>query len=299
MADTQTLEGRLASVQIRGADLWGTAMLVPDAGPNVKLAGKLPGVREGDTVKVVGFWATHPRYGPEFRLHDITAVDAKSTGGVVAWLVSRLPKIGRKRARELVERFGVEGIWTVLEETPDRLLEVKGIGSRARDEIVDAYHRHREERDLIVQFKEWGLTDHQIGLVTEAWGANAEARIRKNAYDLIEEVKGFGFARADAVAQSLGVKPRDPFRIRAGILTVLRVEHKRGHTYVPAPVLLAKAAGLLGIDAKSPELWPAAFALSDAGRLVGGGHRARLPEVYEAERGVARGVLRLLRGAAA
>ena len=89
--------------------------------------GKMLDVRQGDTVELQGLWEEHPRHGRQFRVRLCTVVVTEDASGAVAWIASRLPDVGRARATELVERFGVPALWTVIEQEPGRLAEVPGI----------------------------------------------------------------------------------------------------------------------------------------------------------------------------
>lgn len=291
----ETFTGEILEAKILGADFFGRATVRPSTGGRVVLCvGKLLGVQPGDTVEVTGAHTTHPRWGEQFTVRSIRAVAPRDASGVIGWITSRLPNLGRARALQLVERFGVDGVWTTIEREPDRLLEVDGITPDRRDAIVAAYHEHRHERDRVVTFKQWGLTDGQIAHVVKTWGARAEERVRADPYELIEHVHGFGFTRADAVAQRMGLPRTAPARIRAGLMHVLKEAVQRGHTFLWTPALVKMGAQLLGVDERvcGPEL----RALLEGGRIWADPverRRVALAELARAEESVAARLLRL------
>lgn len=294
----ETIRGEVLSLRIIGNDFWGTAGVRTDDG-DVTVTGKLVSVSVGETAELRGQWTEHPRWGRQFKVIELTVVQPTSAAGIVAWMAGRLPQLGKRRAAELVDTFGPDGIWEVIENEPDRLLEVKGITPKRRDAIVDAYRTHREERDRMVQFKTWGLSDGQIARVIETWGEGAESRMRANPFDLIQHVHGFGFDRADAVAQRMGIAPTHPGRIRAGILFTLDEAKVDGHTYLLAGALIGIAARMLRVPKQC--VMDELFRMRDAKAVVGGRGRARIPSIARAEKQVATRVLEMLRmeGAAA
>ena len=67
-------------------------------------------------------------------------------------------------------------------------------------------------------------------------------------YRLARDIYGVGFKTADKLAQALGLPLDSPSRIEAGIVYVLNQMTDDGHVYAPRPLLVEKAAELLGVD---------------------------------------------------
>lgn len=287
------IRGEVTEARVLGDGFWGTAKVRPERGRMVTAVGKLIGVQPGDTVELEGAWAEHPRYGRQFKFRTLTTLVPQDSSGVVAWLSSRLPNLGPKRAADIVEKLGAEGVWHVIENEPNRLLEVPGITEARRDAIVEAYWTHRAERDRIVKFKAWGLTDGQIARVMEKWGGRAEAILAEDPYRLCDEVYGFGFKRADAVALRMGLPADSPARIRAALVHLLtEAADGHGHAYVPGGKLIGMTSQLIKVDERSVarELTQ----LVEIGKVRRNGSRAVLPELDDAERDVATKVARAL-----
>lgn len=245
----ETIRGELVSQRIVGADMWGIAELRVGAdGRTVTATGNLLGTSPGDTLELDGVWTTHPKWGEQFKVRALRVVVPQDNSGAVKWL-AKLPQIGRQRATALVERFGVPGIWEVVEKTPELLEQVPGITAVRRDEITCRYHEVRHARDREARLLGWGLTQGQITRVLAKWGEQAEEVLREDPYQLCDEVYGFGFTRADAVARRMGLSQDAPPRLRAGVMHVLReMAADGGHCYLRRPKLLGAAARLLSVD---------------------------------------------------
>ncbi|GAA3321216.1 hypothetical protein GCM10020331_036070 [Ectobacillus funiculus] len=70
--------------------------------------------------------------------------------------------------------------------------------------------------------------------------------IRSNPYQLIENVEGIGFGRADEVGRAFGIHGNHPDRIRAGCLyTLEHVSLQEGHAYMTAEQLIEQTNKLL------------------------------------------------------
>src|SRR5690606_17287292 len=80
--------------------------------------------------------------------------------------------------------------------------------------------------------------------------------ILKNPYKLVEDIEGIGFLTADKIAQKVGIKPDSDFRLRAGIIYILKsAAEKNGHTYLPLDVLNKSVQEILKIDKTQDELY--------------------------------------------
>ncbi len=236
------MTGELIALRVVGDDIWAIGNVRTDDG-TITAVGKFLGAKVGDTVELDGHWDTHPRYGPQYKFKTCRVSLPKTDVGVVLWMASRLPNLGEKRAREMLEHFGsAELLWSVIEYDPERLAEIKGITVERAEEIAVVYADFLHERDRMILFRTWGLTENQIGRVLTAWGKDSEERIKSNPYSLAEVVDGFGFLRADKVARRMGIAHDSAHRVQAGIAHTLGVAVGYGNCYMPTGKLVNLAA---------------------------------------------------------
>lgn len=318
-----TIKGQVEQVKLppRGRG-WGViTLLVGSANERASVTGHPLGIEVGDTIECVGQWENHPRFGKQFAARELRTLVPSDASGVIAWMLARLPAIGRKLATALVEEHGIPGVWDVLEHHPEKLAAMRGITPERARKIHERYVQLLPERDRVVQLKGYGLTDRQIARLTEAFGERVVDELRRDPYQLIERVDGFGWARADELAMRMGLPADHPSRIRAGIAHVLEEARAAGHCFVPAGKLIAMSARMLGVgDAQvvreGRELIAAGKLAQREGAARGGGPgagagsggaaartagaaggtvaRVYLSAVDEAEQAVARAVLRLV-----
>ena len=295
--DLEVLRGQVASVKLL-KDGWGRAMVRAGSGDAaVAVMGTVLGVDEGTTVECHGRWDVHPQYGKQFKASSISTVVPSSAEGAIAWIASKLPAVGRKRATELVERYGIPALWDVLEQSPEQLVEVRGITADAAQKIGAEYARVKSERDEMVTLRGWGLSEYQITRCRDAWKGNVVAELRADPFRLAEVVDGFGFKRADEVARRMGTPSDHPSRIRACILHTLSEAEGAGHCYVPSGRLVAISSDMLGLarDIVARELSLAV----GLGVVVQDGTRIYSSATHSAEQGVARRALAMLEGRSA
>ena len=87
------------------------------------------------------------KYGMQLQVEQCHEIVQRTEEGVLAYLGSGLIKgIGEKTAAQIVARFGV-GTLDILEKSPERLLEIRGITENKLQDIKDSY---REDRKSVV-----------------------------------------------------------------------------------------------------------------------------------------------------
>ena len=288
------LTGELIAHRVVTEDFWSIATIKTKEEGAIAATGKLLGAQLGDTVEVTGDWHEHKTFGRQFKVRECIVTIPQTDNGVIAWLSSRLPNVGASRARDMLDHFGgAEALWAVIERDPRRLTEVKGVTEERADLIVEAYARFHHDRDRMIRFRRWGMTEYQIAKMLAQWGDDAENRLRSNPYELATFVDSFGFLRADAIAQRMGV-PKDAIpRIECGLRHTMEQAAGHGHCYVATGKLVAIAAEkVLRIDGDVVAL--ELHKMRKRGEFVQHGKRTFARYLNEAERRCADAIRALL-----
>jgi exodeoxyribonuclease V alpha subunit len=251
----------------------------------ITVVGNLPTANVGEYLAMRGRWVIHQDYGRQFRIDTYEPLLPPTLVGMKKYLGSGLIKgVGPVFAERIVNIFG-ERAFEVIEERPEELMKVPGIGETRVERIRQAWQEQREIKNLMVFLQSHGVS---VGLgvrIYKRYGNAAVNVIRENPYQLAEDVWGIGFKTADKIAQNLGIAPDAPGRLQSGIEYALHRKSDEGHVYVPKDELLASAAELLGVDAMV--LPPALEALIGKRRAVSDAERVYLAPLYFAEMGVA------------
>ena len=290
-----TVEGTVSRIVFANPENhWCVFHLVDtDAATTTCVVGVVPGVREGEHLRVHGEWVEDVRYGRQLRAHRTEVVLPASAEGIERYLGSgRIPGIGAKTAALLVETFG-ERTLEVLDREPQRLMAVRGIGEKRLGGIVAAWKSGSSARDALVFLQGLGIGPSLAGRIVADYGADAGGRVRADPYALSRDFHGVGFLTADRVASRLGVAQDAPVRVRAGIVHALEDARSDGHVCLPAPELRAAAEQVLGVGAVA--VADQLDALVASGRLVADGPEPLIytPDLSGAEERTAANLVRL------
>ncbi|HUT03106.1 MAG TPA: ATP-dependent RecD-like DNA helicase [bacterium] len=219
----------------------------PD-GETIVVCGNLGPCSPGEEVEVQGTWSQHPKYGKRLQVHSFQSRIPQTLAGLRKFLGSGLiTGIGETRARQIVEHFGDKTV-EVLDHDSERLLSIPGIGPQTVKRAVEAWNRYRGLRQLLVFLQGYGVSIARGMQVFKEYGASAVNVLTSNPYKLADDITGIGFKTADAIAQKLGLSPKNPERIKAGASYALRRASEKGHTYLPKDVFVSSVQELLAVE---------------------------------------------------
>lgn len=285
------------------------------SGPDLlTVVGPLLGAQIGESLRLTGYWGSHPRYGRQFEVHSYTTVLPATIQGIRRYLGSGLIKgIGPTMAERMVDHFGLE-ILSVIENEPERLVEVHGLGPKRTRRIADAWEEQKAIKEVMVFLSGVGVSTSLAVKIYKKYADESIEVVRTEPYRLAADVWGIGFKTADTIAQSVGIPHDSPERIKAGLQYTLSEAADDGHCYLPEPNLITDAAKILEVDreligpclddlvvAEGVVREPVPIRTSGANSADGDDRPdgATVPAVYlvpfhRAERSLARGLLGLL-----
>ncbi len=255
----------------------------------VTAVGPLPGVRVGENLRLEGGWIDDPKFGRQFRVQSFSPIVPSTKDGIARFLGGQIKGVSLELAARIVARFG-ETTLEVIENEPERLREVRGIGKKRLTEITRSLEAQREIRALMVFLHSHGIGAGLAVKIHKRYGSNALHIVREDPFRLAADVFGIGFKTADRIAASLGCPPDAPRRLEAGAIHALGEAADRGSVYLPRELLHREAEALLG--AGGAALDRAIDGLSDHHAVVveatkSGEQAVYLAELHEAEAGLA------------
>ena len=229
------------------------------------VVGNLPSPNPGETLRMRGEWVVNAKFGKQFKVESCISVLPSTATGIEKYLGSGLVKgIGPVMARRIVAQFGLETL-EVIEESPEKLREVEGIGEIRVKRIGEAWQEQKEIRDVMVFLQGHGVSSTYAVKIYKAYGNQAIQIVKENPYRLATDISGIGFKTADKIARNMGIDPQSQIRIEAGILHTLSELVDEGHVYYPQEKLKEAATALLETE---PEKVEAALAALAAQRRV-------------------------------
>jgi exodeoxyribonuclease V alpha subunit len=115
----------------------------------VTLVGHAVTIAAGEAVTASGLWVNDRTHGLQFKAHFLKASAPSTVEGIRRYLASGMIRgIGPVYAKKLVRGFG-EAVFEVIENTPERLREVQGIGVVLAQRIVKAWAGQKLVREIM------------------------------------------------------------------------------------------------------------------------------------------------------
>ncbi len=220
-----------------------------DERDGARCVGPLADLVEGQSVRLVGRWTDHPRYGETFEAMFYEQVAPTTEAGLRTFLTSeRFKDVPPAAIERLLTAFGSRA-GDVIEREPERLT----VEARLDDEVAAQLRAAWAEGASFAKLHELLATSRIPADVVRAahvhFGVDAAEVLRDDPYALLE-VERAGFAQADALAKVLGITSTDPRRLAAGALAAVRSARRRdGHQVLARPDAVAGASRILGVDA--------------------------------------------------
>lgn len=270
---------------------------VPGRGQQT-IVGVFPKAPPGTHVRATGSYVTDSRHGEQFKATTLLTLAPSTLEGIRRYLGSGLvPGIGKAYATRIVEVFKDETL-TVLDNHPERLREVPGLGARRVQSVVKAWAEHRDIGAIMVFLQSHGASPALATRIFKRFGNKAIKIVSESPYRLALDVWGVGFKTADTIARSVGVGADSPERGQAGVLQSLHDAAGSGHVYAPRADLVARTTALL--ECGEVRVEEAIDALLQKGRvycdkLDDGIEAVYTPELRDAELRVAERLGLLLR----
>ncbi|BAL90838.1 putative exodeoxyribonuclease V [Actinoplanes missouriensis 431] len=256
------------------------------------VVGSLLGAQPGESLRLSGWWSSHPQYGRQFEVISYTTVLPATIQGIRRYLGSGLVKgIGPVFAERIVDHFGLDTL-DVIEESPERLIEVPGLGPKRTAKITSAWAEQKAIKEVMVFLQGVGVSTSIAVRIYKKYGDSSIAVVKNSPYKLASDVWGIGFKTADTIAQAVGIPHDSPERVKAGLQYTLSQATDNGHCFLPADTLVSEAAKILDV----PEgLVPSCLtSLVEEEGVVREDDAVYLVPFHRAEQSLASSLLRLL-----
>ena len=234
---SETLEGTLDQVLFVNENNGYSVAVVVVAGEHgdfrrVTVVGNLAGLEVGSTIRAQGGFETHARFGDQFHVVDFETVRPAGAVALERYLASEIKGIGPILAHRIAEHFG-DSLGDVLDNAPERMREVSGVGAAAARQIAAAWRDSSGLRELTVFLRGHNIAAAHARRIHKFYGKEALDVVKRDPYVLARTIHGIGFRTADVVAEKLGVPRNSIQRARAAVVYLLERMADEGHVYSP------------------------------------------------------------------
>ena len=211
----------------------------------ITVVGNLATANAGESLALTGVWVNNPQYGRQFKIERYETVLPATVVGLRKYLGSGMIKgVGPVMAARIVTKFGMDTM-EVIEQAPEKLREVQGIGKKRVDMIKEAWAAQREIKNVMLFLQSNNVSTAHAVKIYKTYESDAIPIVRENPYRLADDIYGIGFKTADTISQNLGIAPESPHRVMAGIKYVLSHKADDGHVFLYREELLAACEEIL------------------------------------------------------
>lgn len=249
----EEVKGYVDHIVFRNEDNGYTVFQLTNEDGEVTCVGTFPYISEGELLKVSGEYTVHNVYGNQLQVASHEIQEPEDLMSIQRYLGSGAIKgVGAVLAGKIVRRFK-EDTFRIIEEEPERLVEVKGISERKAREIAEQVEEKKDMRKAMIYLQKYGITLSLAAKIYEHYGNSLYRVMEENPYQIADHVPGVGFKTADDIASRIGIHSDSDFRIQSGIFYVLLQAVTEGHIYLPQKELLQRAMLLLEVEIKNIE----------------------------------------------
>lgn len=225
--------------------------IIPEGKKNrIKCVGTIDSLSMGSCIIVNGDYTVHPTYGRQFKAEYIRHAIPTDVHVFANYLALSIKGVGPSTAKKIVDNLGKD-TFNIIENYPEKLALIKGISEKKANDIHEKYIANNVSREEQMFYIKLGLSAAYIVKIKKTYKNNEEIKkiIYTNPYQLIDDVKGIGFTKADDIASRIGISNTSSFRVYHGILYVLDLNvNTKGNIYCPLPELVMETAKILKVN---------------------------------------------------
>ncbi|WJP97002.1 SF1B family DNA helicase RecD2 [Macrococcus bovicus] len=287
------IKGTVTRLLFQNADNYYTVLKVEvlesneDFDEEATVTGYLPHIGEGDTYTFTGKIVTHAKYGKQLSADKFEKDMPQTREGIIHYLSSDLFKgIGKKLAQQIVDTLGEDALTQIMNDK-EVLNRVPKLSKDKQEMIYRTVSENQAIEKTMIRLNEWGFGPQLAMKIFQFYKEETLKVIEQSPYQLVMDIQGIGFTKADELARKLGIAGSHPERLRAALVfTLEQACLQNGHTYVEEQALLEAAYHILtasGEDVDSGLLVNKLTELSEEKIVVNDQNRIYMPSLFFSE----------------
>jgi len=235
-----------------------------------------------------GTWKTHPKYGKTFLVENYRVFLIQNKENLIKYLASDFfHGIGEKTAEKIVDLYGFGAIDEII-NNPERLKEI-GFSTEKIENIRNKIIENKDIETTLIELYKYDISAKIAIKIYEIYKSETIRIVKKNCYQLIFDVSGIGFKKADEIAEKLQIKKNDPRRISAAILYILD-NHctEKGWSFIYLDAFTYKINDFLGFQINLEE---AIKPLINEQKIILSDNKVFSKRIYDAEISLSKNLL--------
>ncbi|WP_209122855.1 ATP-dependent RecD-like DNA helicase [Alkalihalobacillus sp. BA299] len=264
----------------------------------ITVVGTLPKIEPQDVYTFFGRLHDHPKFGLQYVVEQFRRDIPQTTQGIIQYLSSdRFPGIGKKTAESIVKNLG-ERVITLILEDPSVLESVPKLSEEKRTLIYEQLVEHQGIEQVILFLSKYGFGIELAIKIYQVYKQQTLDVLQTNPYQLIQDVEGIGFKRADLLGEAIGISGNHPDRIQAGCIYCLNeLCNQQGHVFLTQQDMIQEVSTLLTTPSNqitTDEVVNVLTMMDEEGKIVIEEERIYLKTLFFAEKGLVTHIKRLV-----
>lgn len=193
---------------------------------------------ENEKIILCGSWEYSSKYKNwVFKFDLIERKKPVTKNELIAYLQSSIfTGIGPNLASRIVDKLGMDCL-DVINSSPEKLLEVEGIGMKKYKTLMENYNNNEVLNMLtkLLVVPPINLSSNIISKIYKEFGNSVIGKLEENPYILAEKIVGLNFQTADLIATTkFDIKLDSYHRLRSGVMYCLKTAIlSKSHTFLP------------------------------------------------------------------
>lgn len=169
----------------------------------IVITGYLPELSQEDRYHLEGTVSEHPKYGRQFQVTTFRKEMPATKAGVSTYLSGEMFKgVGKKTAERIVDILGNDAISRILQD-PTVLDQVPKLTTKLKESLAKTLQENEGIELVMIKLNEMGFGPQLAMRIFQTYQQKTMEVINENPYQLIHDVTGIGFNRADELGQKL------------------------------------------------------------------------------------------------
>lgn len=245
----EKIEGQVKNIVYRNEESGWTVFNLLSNHEEYKVTGIIPAIEKDDFLTIQGKKEKN-KYGEQIKAEFILKILPQNAKDIKKYLIKNIQGVGEKTADKILEKYGKD-TFTILSEHPEELQNISKINKRKALKIAEQFKILSIDRDKQMFYLQIGLTNAQINSIEKKYESKAMEIIQTNPYQLIKDIKGIGFKKADDIGFKFGIKKDSHYRVKAALIYFLeQFATLEGHIYYNYDEFIEYATKELDIDSE-------------------------------------------------
>lgn len=245
----ETIKGKIKNYVFHNEEnSYSIARIVTEDDVLVTVVGYFPLLSEDVDYEFIGTWVKHQNYGDQLKVESFHKCEVQNEQGLISYLSSSFfHGIGPKTAERIVNLLGPDAIQKILNDKT--LLKNVGLTAIRIEKFYQQLLENQMHERMLVKLYGYNLSGKLAMKLINKYQMLTIEKLEENPYQLIDDIEGIGFIKADEIASKLGFSKNDPKRLQAAIIYAMQnIAYQNGDIYLTDTQVQQYAASVLGQD---------------------------------------------------